>query len=200
MGFPASELKRIGASLLHLHENGLVHTDFGPHSVGKFGPLFKLLGVGGCVCIGGETNPKHGFYHPPETILVETVTVNGKDRKTAKVVSTEASTATDIWAFGHMVYESLVGAPLSAYSHRGQRVKSSNLAKISRWDNHSLQRAMRHIDVEDTLACDVVSKFFNPDPKQRFQSIRDAIADPFFNTDAGDRKIKRNTNGKMLTT
>lgn len=189
--FPASELKRIGASLLHLHENGLVHTDFGPHSVGKFGPLFKLLGVGGCVRIGNETDPKHGIYHPPESILVETVMLDDKERKTAKVVAVEASPAIDTWAFGHMVYESLSGVPLSAYSHRGQRVKSSNLAKIARWDDHALQRALRFIDVEDTLARDVVSKFFNPDPEQRFKSIRDAIADPFFNTDYGDRKINK---------
>jgi len=195
--FPSSELKRIGASLLHLHENGLVHADFGPHSVGKFGPLFKLLGVGGCVRIGDKTRPKHGIYHPPEAIRVETVMVNNKERKTANVVPIAASPAVDLWAFGHMVYESLVGAPLSAYSHRGQRVKSSNLAKISRWDDYSLQRALRHIDVEDTLARDVVSKFLHPDPEQRFQSVRDAIADPFFNTDSGDRKIKRDKSKRM---
>lgn len=35
-GFPSNELKRIGISLLHLHENGLVHTDFGPHNVGEY--------------------------------------------------------------------------------------------------------------------------------------------------------------------
>jgi len=197
--FPSSELKRIGASLLHLHENGLVHTDFGPHSVGKFGPLFKLLGVGGCIRIGDDTKPKHGIYHSPEAILVETVIVDRKERKTARVVPIAASPAIDLWAFGHMVYESLVGAPLSAYSHRGQRTKSSNLAKISRWDDTSLQRALRHIDVEDILARDVVTKFFNPDPKERFQSVRDAIADPFFNTDSGDRKIKRDRKKRMTT-
>mmetsp|Transcript_3892 Transcript_3892/g.8719 ORF Transcript_3892/g.8719 Transcript_3892/m.8719 type:complete len:2464 (-) Transcript_3892:122-7513(-) len=189
--YPSNELRRIGVSLLHLHENGLVHTDFGPHSVGKFGPLFKLLGVGGCVRIGDETNPKHGIYHPPDAISVKNVTVEGKERKIAKVAPVTASPAIDLWAFGHMVYESVVGSPLSAYSHRGQRVKSANLAKIARWDDHSLQRALRHVDAEDTLARDVISKFFHPDPDQRFKSIRDAIADPFFNTDSGDRKIKR---------
>ena len=194
--FPASELKRVGVSLLHLHENGLVHTDFGPQSVGKFGPLFKLLGVGGCVAIGGETDPKHGIYHPPESISVETVEVDGKERKTAKVVSVTASDALDIWAFGNMVYEAMVGTPLSAYSHRGQRVKSSNLAKIAKWDDHSLQRALRFVDAEDTLVRDVISKFLHPDPAQRFQSIREAIADPFFNTDVGDRKINKDKNQK----
>lgn len=188
--FPSNELKRIAVSLLHLHENGLVHTDFGPHSVGKFGPLWKLLGVGGCVPIGGVTDPKHGIYHSPEAIDVSTVEVDGQERKTAKVVSITASPAVDLWAFGHMVYEAVVGAPLSAYSHRGQRVKSANLAKIARWDESSLKRALKHIDESDSLARNVVTKFLHPDPEQRYQSLRDAIADPYFNTDVGDRKLQ----------
>ena len=85
----------------------------------------------------------------------------------------------------------MAGVPLSAYSHRGQKVKSSNLAKIARWDDPSLTRALRHIDEQDTLARDVISKLFNPDPSQRFHSIRDVIADPFFNTDYGDRRLNK---------
>lgn len=97
-----------------------------------------------------------------------------------------------------MVYEAVAGVPLSAYSHRGQRVKSSNLAKIARWDEASLNRALRHIDEEDTLARDVICKLLNPDPSRRFESIRDVIADPFFNTDAGDRKIKKKVQEKVV--
>lgn len=189
--FPSNELRRIGVSLLHLHENGLVHTDFGPHNIGKFGPLFKMLGVGGCVRIGDQTNPKHGIYHAPEAVIVENIIVDGKDRKTARVIPVKASPAIDLWSFGHMVYESVAGAPLSAYSHRGQRVKSSNLAKIARWDDLSLQRALMNVDADDTLARSVISKLLHPDPNKRFKSIREAIADPFFNTDSGDRKIMR---------
>jgi len=188
--YPSNELRRIGVSLLHLHENGLVHTDFGPHSVGKFGPLFKMLGVGGCVRIGDETDPKHGIYHPPEAISVENVMVDDKERKTAKIVAITASPAVDLWAFGNMVYESVVGGPLSAYSHRGQRVKSSNLAKIARWDEDSLKRALRHVEKDDTLAINVITKLLHPDPEQRFSSVREAIADPFFSKDV-DRKIKK---------
>ena len=190
-GFPANELKRVAISLLHLHENGLVHTDFGPHSVGKFGPLWKLLGVGGCVCIGDATDPKHGIYHPPEAVVVESVIHDGKQRKTARVKSIPANPSHDIWAFGNLVYEAVVGAPISAYSHRGHKVKSSNLAKIGRWDDQTLKRAMRHVDAEDTLARDVICKLLHPDPSQRFSSIREVIADPFFSTDCGDRKIQR---------
>ena len=165
---------------------------------GKFGPLFKMLGVGGCVRVGGATDPRQGIYHPPEAILLETIKVDGKERKTAKVISITAKPSHDIWAFGNMVYEAVAGVPLSAYSHRGQRVKSSNLAKIARWDEASLNRALRHIDEEDTLARDVICKLLNPDPSQRFESIRDVIADPFFNTDAGDRKIKKKVQEKVV--
>lgn len=190
--YPSNELKRIGISLLHLHENGLVHTDFGPHSVGKFGPLFKMLGVSGCVEIGTPTDPKRGIYHPPEAVIVGNVIVDGQERKTATVISVVADHSVDIWAFGHMVFESVVGAPLSAYSHRGKRVKSSNLAKIARWDDHSLEKALRQVEDKDVLARNVLRKLLHPDPKQRFKSIREVIADPFFNTDSGDRKIKKN--------
>ena len=125
--------------------------------------------------------------------------LDGKERKTAKVVPITASPDIDIWAFGNMVFESCVGAPLSAYSHRGQRVKSSNLAKIARWDDHSLQRALRHVDGNDKLARDVIIKLLHPDSKQRFKSIRDVIADPFFTTDMGDRKIKRERTKRQTT-
>lgn len=190
--YPFNELRRIGISLLHLHENGLVHTDFGPHAVGKFGPLFKMLGVGGCVRIGQMTDPTHGIYHSPEAVTVGNVIVDGQERKTATVIPVVSSPAVDLWAFGHMVYESVVGAPLSAYSHRGKRVKSSNLAKIARWDDHSLEKALRYVDEKDVLSRNVIRKLLHPDPWKRFKSIREAIADPFFNTDIGDRKINRN--------
>ena len=149
-----------------------------------------MLGVGGSKTVGTSTDPKQGIYHPPEAILLETVHVEGKERKTAKVISIPAKPSYDIWAFGAMVYEAVAGVPLSTYSHRGQRVKSSNLAKIARWDELSLTRALRHIDDEDKLARDVISKLLNPDPSLRFQSIREVVSDPFFNTDYGDRKIK----------
>ncbi len=194
--YPSNELRRIGISLLHLHENGLVHTDFGPHNVGKFGPLFKMLGVGGCVRIGDKTDPKHGIYHSPEAVIVEDVIVDGVRKKTATVIPVTSSPAIDLWAFGHMVYESVVGAPLLAYSHRGKRVKSSNLAKIARWDDESLQKALENVDENDKLSRNVIHKLLNPDPENRFKSIREAIADPFFSTDSGNRKIKRSVLGE----
>lgn len=46
-------LKRVGVALLHLHEKGLVHMDFGAHNVGKFRNRWKVLGIGGSITIRG---------------------------------------------------------------------------------------------------------------------------------------------------
>ena len=43
--FPASALKSIAMSLLHIHERGLVHGDFGAHNAAQFGDRWKVLGV-----------------------------------------------------------------------------------------------------------------------------------------------------------
>jgi len=59
--FDVKALKRMGISLLHMHERGLVHGDFGPHNVGKFRNRWKLLGVGGSVAIGEKTDPNRGL-------------------------------------------------------------------------------------------------------------------------------------------
>lgn len=86
--FPAKALKRIAHSLLHIHEKGLVHGDFGAHNIGKFGRRWKLLGVGGSVPIGDMIDPTRGFYHPPEAI--DTITTRsrplGKKNVTCTIV------------------------------------------------------------------------------------------------------------------
>jgi len=99
--FPVKALKRIGISLLHMHEHGLVHCDFGTHNIGKFGTRWKLLGVGGSVPIGQPTDPNRGFYHPPESIVLTNKRIAlGKKAVDACVLSIPADTTHDIWAYG----------------------------------------------------------------------------------------------------
>ena len=179
--FPVKALKRIGISLLHMHEHGLIHCDFGTHNIGKFGSRWKLLGVGGSVPIGEPTDPNRGFYHPPESIVVENKRVPiGKKTITACVVAIPAKTTYDIWAFGVVVYEAIAGVPLSPYACRGKRaMSSSEVGKIGLWDDLSVRKALRHI-AEDEAARDLLKKLLHHDPEQRFRSMRDVLAHPFF--------------------
>lgn len=180
--FPGKALKRIGISLLHMHEHGIIHGDFGTHNIGKFGSRWKLLGVGGSITIGDPTDPGRGFYHPPESIVVENKRAAiGKKSVTACVVSIPAQTTYDIWAYGVVLYEAVAGVPLSPYACRGKRAMSSaEVGKIGLWDEQSVRKALKNIPEEDVVARDLVRQLLHHDPDHRFRSMRNILEHAFF--------------------
>jgi serine/threonine protein kinase len=197
--FPEKALKRIGISLLHMHEHGIIHGDFGTHNIGKFGSRWKLLGVGGSTPMGRPTDPNRGFYHPPEAILVENRRTLPQKGSTASVVSIPAHSTYDIWAYGVVLYEALGGLPLAPYACRGKRAMSaSEVCKIGQWDEPSLRKALRHIP-ENTLARDLLKRLLHHDPSKRINSMRHVLEHPFFTNGSvngsgqGDRPSPTNT-------
>jgi len=182
--FPVKALKRIGISLLHLHEHGIVHGDFGTHNIGKFGSRWKILGVGGCIPLGRPTQPSRGFYHPPEAITVENRRGNpmGKRSYAASVVSIPANPSYDIWAYGVAVYEGIAGLPLGPYACRGKRaMTSSEVSRIGMWDENSLRKALKYIpDNDNGAARDMIRFLLHPDPEKRATSMRQVLEHPFF--------------------
>mmetsp|Transcript_41938 Transcript_41938/g.82218 ORF Transcript_41938/g.82218 Transcript_41938/m.82218 type:complete len:2007 (+) Transcript_41938:318-6338(+) len=197
--FSMESLKRIGISLLHLHEHGIIHGDFGTHNVGKFGGRWKLLGVGGAIPIRGRTDPSRGFYHPPEAITVETKrSTLGKKTISAKVNSVTAAPSYDIWAFGVVLFEALADTPLAPYACRGKRAMSNTeMAKIGKWDDQALKKSFRAVDLEDADARDLFKRVLHPDPEKRIVSMRAILEHRFFAKAAGDskRKVRQNSNG-----
>jgi serine/threonine protein kinase/ankyrin repeat protein len=179
--FPEKALKRIGISLLHLHEHGIIHSDFGTHNIGKFGSRWKLLGVGGCVKLGRPTDPERGFYHPPEAIVVEQKRFTGsKNNFSASVISIPSHTTYDIWAYGVVLYEALAGLPLGPYACRGKRAMSSTeVAKIGTWDEQSLRKALRHVP-ENGPVRDLLKRLLHHDPNKRISSMRQVLEHAFF--------------------
>jgi hypothetical protein len=107
------------------------------------------LGVGGSIPLGRPTNPSRGFYHPPESIVVENRRSSnpmGKKSYNSSVVSIPAHPTYDIWGFGVVLYEGIAGLPLGPYACRGKRsMSSSEVAKIGLWDDNSLRKALKHI-------------------------------------------------------
>ncbi len=159
--FPIEALKRIAMSLLHIHEHGLVHGDFGSHNTAMFGARWKTLGVRGCVAIGQMTNPKRGFFHPPEAVKLETRNVSLGDKNVgASVVSIASDVTYDIWAYGVVLYEAVAGLPLSPYRslNKAKRaLTTAELFKVGQWDDRSLRKALRHIE-NNIKATDLVKK------------------------------------------
>ena len=180
--FPGKALKRIGISLLHMHDHGIIHGDFGTHNIGKFGSRWKLLGVGGSVAIGDPTDPNRGFYHPPEAIVVENKRAAiGKKSVSACVVSITGQTTYDIWAYGVVLFEAIAGVPLSPYACRGKRAMSTvEVGKIGLWDEASVRKAMKNVSEDDVVARDLLSQLLHHDPQLRFKSMRAVLEHPFF--------------------
>jgi len=198
--FPEKALKRIGISLLHMHEHGLIHGDFGTHNIGKFGSRWKLLGVGGSASLGQPTDPGRGFYHPPESIVVENKRVSmSKKSFSASVVSIPAHSTYDIWAYGVVLYEALAGVPLGPYACRGKRAMSSaEVCKIGLWDEASLRKALRHVP-DGSAGRDLLKRLLHHDPTKRINSMRHVLEHPFFTHGSvggsghGDRMSPANT-------
>ena len=180
--FPTKALKKIGISLLHMHEHGLVHGDFGTHNIGKFGSRWKLLGVGGSVAKGRATDPNRGFYHPPEAIVIASKRASiGKKSFSANVVSIQSSSNYDMWAYGVVLYEAIAGISLAPYACRGKRaMNTSEVAKIGQWDEKSLKTALKQIEVQNYNARDLLSRMLHFDPEKRFSSMKDVLEHPFF--------------------
>ena len=203
--FPKEDLKGIAMSLLHIHEHGLVHGDFGSQNVARFGSRWKTLGIRGSIPIGEMTDPKRGFFQPPEAISLETRNVSLGDKNVgASVVSVAADPTFDIWSYGVIFYEAVAGLPLSPYRslNKGKRALTiAELFKVGQWDERSLRKALRHIrgpkDSPEKELVKLVSCFeetavniarlmrsvlqlLHPNPNARAQSMRDVLEHPFF--------------------
>jgi hypothetical protein len=182
--FPTSALKSIAMSLLHIHERGLVHGDFGAHNAAQFGDRWKILGVRASVPVGELSDPKRGFYHPPEAVSLETRNVSlGEKNVGASVIAIESDFTYDIWGYGAIFYEAIAGLPLAPYrsAHKAIRARemgTAELFKVGQWDERSLRKALRHIENEN--AKDLAKMLLHPAPSQRVQSMRKVLEHPYF--------------------
>ena len=224
--FPVKALKKIGIALLHMHERGLVHGDFGTHNIGKFRKKWKLLGVGCSYKVGDMTDPKRGFYHPPESIVLE------KNKSKAKVFSVQKSKKTkattgafvssiradatlDIWAYGVVLYEAMVGAPISPFMCRGKRAMSTDeFAKLGKWSDSKLHKALSQMIVYEANSNansnsnrerdarevrdvkDLLGKLLQHDPRKRIQTMRQVLEHPFFGSSSTSTSTSRSRSSR----
>lgn len=119
----------------------------------------------------------------------------GKKEVIAKVVSIQSQPSHDIWAFGVVMYEAICGVPLSPYACRGKRAMSANeIARIGKWDESNLERALRHADADDVHALQILRILLHHDPNKRYSTLREALEHPFFSGSSEDRVLKKKEN------
>ena len=114
-----------------------------------------------------------------------------------------SSLPTDVLTLNHLrtptpAYESITGVPLSPYACRGKRpMSAAEVARIGQWSEASLERALRHLDAEDTLAREILIKLLHYDPRRRCNSLREVLEHPFFSGSSAseDRILKKRESG-----
>jgi len=191
-------IKRIGICLLHMHERGLIHGDFGAHNVGKFsGNNWKILGIGGSVAKGSWTDPTRGYYYPPEVVSLDKKIKRFFSKKSAKVSSIPAQPTYDIFAFGVLIYEIIEQTTFPLCKFNRSMAKNAKTAKISRFNALALERALKKVEFRDPIARDLLYQMLQPKVAKRIASMRDVLNHPFFGRN-GTRSEDKNVSTRCM--
>lgn len=166
-------LYSLATPLFYLHRQMLIHGDFGPHNLGKFGDQFKLLGVGGSTKIGHFTDLSRGFYLPPEAIRVDrksfirSLMIRSQN---SRIEPVRAYPSFDIWAFGCTMFEILTGKTLSLYVKKG--FKQQCLEKIASFSTRKLLKQIKDSKQEiHPQLIQLLTMILDPNPHLRIKSM-----------------------------
>ncbi|KAL7470976.1 hypothetical protein ACHAXS_011265 [Conticribra weissflogii] len=135
-----SVMRQVCKALSHLHENGIVHGCVDSLHVGKFLETWKITGIIGSVAIGENLRlDRLGLHSPPEAFIRPSPRVTGsiENEDTPLRMMLRAEPTVDVWAFGKLLYEVIVGESL--FSIFLDHVDETTSAKfVSRWSTDCL--------------------------------------------------------------
>jgi serine/threonine protein kinase len=135
-----SVLRIMAKALKHLHASGIVHGNVCLENCGKFKSSWKLTSLLGSQRTAATFNPiRHLHAAPPESIVVL------EDHSFGFRDNLVAHPSQDVWAFGKMAYDVLVGDPLIPFDQDGRDGSKLALAAIYRWDEANVDSARQHL-------------------------------------------------------
>lgn len=173
--------KMIGEGINHLHSQGVVHGHINTNTCGKFDDGWKLLDLIGSNTIGSylSTN-RTSQSSPPEAVISE-----GKNMTSFRLSDhIVANISLDIWAFGKLMYEVLVGKQLIEIdSHKMVETDDLFLGTLKNWNEDDLSNVVTEIETAGvgTLAADLISHCLCPFPEHRPKDMKDVLTHPYWN-------------------
>eukprot|EP00978_Attheya_sp_CCMP212_P014915 scaffold38298_cov49-Attheya_sp.AAC.1 len=174
-------LRIIAKTIKELHARGIVHGNIGMRTCGKFGDEWKLMESIGCRMNNEEFQSSHlNENSPPEAVDFR------EDKQNNVAIfrsSLPAHYSVDLWAFGKLAFEVLVGEPLIPFdSTQNVHDDSEALAAISSWNETDLRQVIRKL--EDTgmssLGADMITHCLCANPIDRPESIDEVLNHPFW--------------------
>jgi ankyrin repeat protein len=186
-----SILRGIAKSLSKLHRQGIIHGSLAIQNVGKFGKCWKLMDIPGSVAVNELfTACRLGLHSPPEAFITARCKIN-HERNIASIAPNLAAVPTvDVWAFGKLMYEVLVGESLfKIFSVEGSYLKSSMC--IHAWNSYHLKKISRKLISEgiNSSAVNLISSCLCPLLSERCKSMSDILDHPFWT----DRNIPQSS-------
>ena len=170
---------RIVAKALHrLHAFGVVHGNITPEACGKFNDRWKLLGTLGFQKVGDRFDPaSFGESVPPEALEPQNSGI-ALDRQATFRTNVDVDPSIDIWGFGKLAYDVLVGEPLIEFdSRKDLRHDHKSLLKILHWSTLDLveaRRCLRQVGVPDG-GVDLITRCLSQDPGSRPSSMNEIL-------------------------
>lgn len=158
-------LLRIAKALSHLHDSGIVHGLVDANHIGKYPDGWKLTGLLGSISKGFSLpSSRVGLHLPPEVFLTTDPLI--------------ALPTIDIWSFGKLIYEVLVGESLfTSFQEEG-----NDLTTILSWNDR------RHAIIADQLfrarigssGIDLVTRCLRMKKEERLSSMTHILQHPFW--------------------
>jgi len=180
--------RSIGDSVSYLHKQNVVHGNLHLQCCGKFDDGWKLTGLIGAQSAGDPMLTSHMDNSvPPESVFFR-----GTRGQSGYLHDTIiASPAIDIWAFGKLMYEVLVGKPLlprDLDKDIGEDQRYLNL--LGRWNAENLASIVADIENSGngTLAADLISHCLCQRPDLRPKKMDEILAHPYWSSSASQSR------------
>jgi len=195
-----SVLRLIGKALRHLHLSGVVHGNVCMETCGKFEDSWKILERLEVQAIGKPFDPtrfRHAF--PPESLELslehEDMIYDSDSGAITFKKDMTSEISIDIWMFGAICYESLVGRPLIEFDTNNESSSDDVVALLQtmEWDESNMEDVFA--DLLDAGinegGADMITSCLFPRPEQRSSSMDEILENPFW------KDIQRQPKGKQ---
>jgi serine/threonine protein kinase len=131
-----SVLRLIAMALQRLHNQGVVHGHLSLESCAKFDDKWKLANFLGAYCVGEVIHyNEETLAVPPEALQL--CRTQGSATHATFRNDFVAQASVDIWAFGKVAYEALVGQPLIP-TDQDEKFDSESLTLLLEWNDANL--------------------------------------------------------------
>lgn len=177
-------LRQLAKSLCHLHASGVVHADVCLENCAKFGDTWKLANTMGIQRLGTLCDPlRLGESAPPESIhYVHDGPTNILSRKASFKKDLTVQPSVDVWAFGKLAYETLVGEPLLDFDTRLETKHDTKaLVAIMNWNKTNMNEVRKDLFAIGLpkSGIELVIQCLSPKPQER-PDMDQILSHPFW--------------------